>query len=717
MLVIQMISMFFMTLFEQLSAVLPTFFQDLKKKYVDRQIENTLQNITTNKETLADVSIGLTKKHQQNTVIIIRKWSGSSKDSSSKSNNDNINEGDESKEIADALLSHIASAENVPTLQLIQSSQFIINYKDKPVEILPHIYIKIDEFQMDSETLKMRHLVFRVTSNTYNTKHIRETLQNLRKQWIADQQNQLGDTLWYFEQKIHAARSASFQSGGYGDNERIRLEKVLNAPRVIQYEMRPFYSNKNFNNLYGKEARTVRDRIDFFMEHPEWYAEKGLPYQLGILLSGKPGSGKTAILRAIANRTKRHIINLKLSNLATATQLKNIFYNDYISVSTDDDDVTKKLLIPPDKRIYVFEEIDTIGELVQERSLRLDVNKSVLQDELTLGDILQILDGTIEVPGRILVMTSNYPERLDRALLRPGRIDIKVDFGFATAETISEVIKGMLNVHVPYDQLPEKKLTVAEILNIVFTFIHYVGDVGNDIVTRIHERVLELERDEAQLKQMKQRIKLQEERLQAQNRCNGTIVKPVDIESNETNRTTETSKSKETNEAKETSELKETNEANEANETSESKETNEAKETSELKETNEANEANETNETNNEIQPIKLKDPTKFGGKEWNGACNQYNDTTNELNNKMNREEKENEQNVKQFEFPRELCRDKFNISFHSNINGMNEINDMKGVNGMDVFNEIDRLNNTSNNLPDGIPSFWIQDTGIPSSF
>ena len=78
-LVVQMISMFFMTLFKQLSTALPTIFNKWKKKYVDKQIENTLSNITTKKETLADVSISLDKKHEQNTVIIIRKWSGSDK--------------------------------------------------------------------------------------------------------------------------------------------------------------------------------------------------------------------------------------------------------------------------------------------------------------------------------------------------------------------------------------------------------------------------------------------------------------------------------------------------------------------------------------------------------------------------------------------------------------------------------------------------------------
>merc|ERR1719288_583916 len=56
---------------------------------------------------------------------------------------------------------------------------------------------------------------------------------------------------------------------------------------------------------------------------------------------------------------------------------------------------------------------------------------------LTLAGILEALDGVMEMDGRMLVMTTNYPERLDDALTRPGRIDLKVKFEKCTNESLS----------------------------------------------------------------------------------------------------------------------------------------------------------------------------------------------------------------------------------------------------------------------------------------
>jgi len=61
-------------------------------------------------------------------------------------------------------------------------------------------------------------------------------------------------------------------------------------------------------------------------------------------------------------------------------------------------------------------------------------------DELNLAGLLNVLDGVVDTPERILVMTSNHPERLDPALVRPGRIDRKILLGYIRAESCAEML-------------------------------------------------------------------------------------------------------------------------------------------------------------------------------------------------------------------------------------------------------------------------------------
>ena len=90
-------------------------------------------------------------------------------------------------------------------------------------------------------------------------------------------------------------------------------------------------------------------------------------------------------------------------------------------------------------------------------------------DDITLSFILNVLDGVQETPGRIMIMTSNYIQKIDKALKRPGRIDICLELGYATMSTVKEFytfhykknmtksIEGTINI---------KELTPAELVNI-----------------------------------------------------------------------------------------------------------------------------------------------------------------------------------------------------------------------------------------------------------
>ena len=74
-------------------------------------------------------------------------------------------------------------------------------------------------------------------------------------------------------------------------------------------------------------------------------------------------------------------------------------------------------------------------------------------EKITLSFILNILDGILETPGRILIMTSNYPEKLDKALLRPGRIDINLEVGYCDKPMIKEMFKFFYKKEIDIDDI------------------------------------------------------------------------------------------------------------------------------------------------------------------------------------------------------------------------------------------------------------------------
>ena len=77
------------------------------------------------------------------------------------------------------------------------------------------------------------------------------------------------------------------------------------------------------------------------------------------------------------------------------------------------------------------------------------------QDELTLSTILEALDGPIENEGRICIFTTNYPEKLDKALLRPGRIDLNVEFKKLRRCDINDMYHLWFNERIPKKDLEE----------------------------------------------------------------------------------------------------------------------------------------------------------------------------------------------------------------------------------------------------------------------
>ena len=276
------------------------------------------------------------------------------------------------------------------------------------------------------------------------------------------------------------------------------------------YEEYRFDSGKTFDNVFFPQKEAILKRLDFFTKNRDWYRKRGIPHTIGFMFYGEPGCGKTSTIKAIANYTKRHIVSIPLSKITSCKELLGIFYNSRVNDKH----------IPLHKRLYVLEDIDCddLKHIVAERrnknlesqdvgscsedekdtrdqiaaqlllakhlmkNKNEDGNKKggtfdlMMTNKLTLAGILEVLDGVMEMDGRMLVMTTNYPERLDEALIRPGRIDMKINFAKCTKECLIQMYEhfyedthtsGLWPHEFSKDRLPGDRWTPAEAAQIL----------------------------------------------------------------------------------------------------------------------------------------------------------------------------------------------------------------------------------------------------------
>ena len=170
--------------------------------------------------------------------------------------------------------------------------------------------------------------------------------------------------------------------------------------------------------------------------------------KLGFMIYGIPGCGKTSIIKSIVNYTKRYIIYINLNDINNQQHLFNIFHNDIICNE----------FIPMNKRIYVLEDIDCDTNIVHDRDQDIEIIKKetkVKDEQITLSNILNCLDGIIELKEIIIVMTTNHIEKLDPALIRPGRINMVLELKKLDNKSFKEIINYKYKANVKESLIKE----------------------------------------------------------------------------------------------------------------------------------------------------------------------------------------------------------------------------------------------------------------------
>ncbi|KAI8380172.1 26S protease regulatory subunit 8 [Blakeslea trispora] len=213
-------------------------------------------------------------------------------------------------------------------------------------------------------------------------------------------------------------------------NDSYQLHKVLpnKIDPLVSLMMVEKVPDSTYEMVGGldQQIKEIKEVIELPVKHPELFESLGIAQPKGVLLYGPPGTGKTLLARAVAHHTDCRFIRVSGSELVQK----------YIGEGSR---MVRELFVMAREHapsIIFMDEIDSIGSARMESGGGGDS-----EVQRTMLELLNQLDGFEATKNIKVIMATNRIDILDPALLRPGRIDRKIEFPPPSEEARADILK------------------------------------------------------------------------------------------------------------------------------------------------------------------------------------------------------------------------------------------------------------------------------------
>jgi len=377
-----------------------------------------------------------------------------------------------------------------------------LNYmivEGKNIELEEGLYMDVDHQKLEDPNLKKtvdvktNKLTLNLRSAIHNTEYINKFVNKCIKFNREYELNLNKNKIYHFTFKGY--------DSSYNFNECFHISIL----KEYDYDDKKISINKSkpFANLFFDNKEKLIKRLDKLKDY-EYYERTGSRRKVGFLFYGPAGCGKTSCVEEIAEKYKRHIIEVPMSRIKKNSDIEELFNLTKIGCTE----------FKKEDIIFLFDEIDQLGKILHDRNIdsekkesdkyvrkreeekdksensedgltkvikeymSIDSCKPNGDDSINLGSLLSRLDGIGNYDGLITIATTNCIEKLDSALKRPGRLDPYL-FDYANKSNIIDIIEKFLQVKLSEEKiqrLPDRESSLSHT-----TIIKLTQDYEDDL--------------------------------------------------------------------------------------------------------------------------------------------------------------------------------------------------------------------------------------------